>query len=77
MPARSTRWPPASCPIALGEATKTVPFVQDGEKSYRFRIRWGVQTDSDDTEGRPVATSDAAAGAAPDRSAASALRGHA
>ncbi len=46
-------------PIALGEATKTVPFVQDGEKSYRFRIRWGVQTDSDDTEGRPVATSDA------------------
>ncbi len=44
-------------PIAFGEATKTVPFVQDGEKSYRFRIRWGIQTDSDDAEGRPVTTS--------------------
>ncbi|MGI3900504.1 MAG: tRNA pseudouridine(55) synthase TruB [Janthinobacterium lividum] len=45
-------------PIAFGEATKTVPFVQDGAKSYRFRIRWGVKTDSDDTEGAVVATSD-------------------
>ena len=45
-------------PIALGEATKTVPFVQDGEKSYRFTIRWGVQTDTDDTEGHAVARSD-------------------
>ena len=44
-------------PIAFGEATKTVPFVQDGQKSYRFRIRWGIQTDSDDAEGRPIATS--------------------
>ena len=45
-------------PIAFGEATKTVPFVQDGAKSYRFRIRWGIKTDSDDTEGEIVATSD-------------------
>ena len=45
-------------PIAFGEATKTVPFVQDGAKSYRFRIRWGVKTDSDDTEGAVVETSD-------------------
>lgn len=45
-------------PIAFGEATKTVPFVQDGEKAYRFRVRWGVQTDSDDAEGRPIAQSD-------------------
>ncbi|HEX4766222.1 MAG TPA: tRNA pseudouridine(55) synthase TruB [Lichenihabitans sp.] len=44
-------------PIALGEATKTVPFVQDGRKSYRFRVRWGTQTDSDDSEGQAVATS--------------------
>ena len=44
-------------PVAFGEATKTVPFVQDGQKSYRFRIRWGVQTDTDDAEGRPVGTS--------------------
>ncbi|MCW6510663.1 tRNA pseudouridine(55) synthase TruB [Lichenifustis flavocetrariae] len=45
-------------PIALGEATKTVPFVQDGEKAYRFTVRWGVQTNTDDTEGHPVAQSD-------------------
>ena len=37
-------------PIALGEATKTVPFVMDGRKSYRFTIAWGVQTDTDDTD---------------------------
>ena len=30
-------------PIALGEATKTVPVVQDGAKSYRFRVRWGEE----------------------------------
>jgi tRNA pseudouridine55 synthase len=45
-------------PIAFGEATKTVPFVQDGAKCYRFRIRWGVGTDSDDAEGAVLATSD-------------------
>ena len=45
-------------PIAFGEATKTVPFVQDGAKSYRFRIRWGIKTDSDDTEGEVIGTSD-------------------
>jgi tRNA pseudouridine55 synthase len=45
-------------PIALGEATKTVPFVQDGEKLYRFTVRWGAETDSDDAEGKAVATSE-------------------
>ena len=35
-------------PIALGEATKTVPFVMDGRKSYRFTVRWGIETDTDD-----------------------------
>jgi tRNA pseudouridine55 synthase len=45
-------------PIALGEATKTVPFVQDGAKLYRFTIRWGVDTDSDDADGKVTATSD-------------------
>ncbi|MDP6351915.1 MAG: tRNA pseudouridine(55) synthase TruB [Alphaproteobacteria bacterium] len=44
-------------PIALGEATKTVPFVVDGSKSYRFTIRWGEQRDTDDAEGRVIATS--------------------
>ncbi|HSI40233.1 MAG TPA: tRNA pseudouridine(55) synthase TruB [Xanthobacteraceae bacterium] len=46
-------------PIALGEATKTVPFVMDGRKTYRFTVRWGVETDTDDAEGQPVATSEA------------------
>jgi len=45
-------------PVALGEATKTVSFVMDGRKLYRFTVRWGVETDTDDTEGTPVATSD-------------------
>jgi tRNA pseudouridine55 synthase len=39
-------------PVAFGEATKTVPFVQDGEKAYRFTVRWGVETDTDDSDGR-------------------------
>jgi tRNA pseudouridine55 synthase len=46
-------------PIALGEATKTVPFVMDGRKRYRFTIRWGIETDTDDAEGRTIATSEA------------------
>ena len=45
-------------PIAFGEATKTVPFVQDGEKAYRFTVRWGIETDSDDSEGAVVRTTD-------------------
>jgi tRNA pseudouridine55 synthase len=45
-------------PIALGEATKTVSFVQDGRKVYRFTVRWGVETDTDDCEGKPTASSD-------------------
>ena len=38
-------------PIALGEATKTVPLVQDGTKVYRFSIGWGTETSTDDAEG--------------------------
>ena len=45
-------------PIALGEATKTVSFAVAGEKAYRFTVRWGVETDTDDTEGSVVKTSD-------------------
>jgi tRNA pseudouridine55 synthase len=45
-------------PVALGEATKTVSFVQDGRKVYRFTVRWGIETDTDDAEGAPTATSD-------------------
>ena len=45
-------------PIALGEATKTVPFVVDGKKSYRFTVRFGAETDTDDTEGKILERSD-------------------
>jgi tRNA pseudouridine55 synthase len=44
-------------PIALGEATKTVPFVMDGRKLYRFTVRWGEERDTDDAEGRTTETS--------------------
>jgi tRNA pseudouridine55 synthase len=44
-------------PIALGEATKTVPFVMDGRKLYRFTVRWGEERDTDDAEGRVTQTS--------------------
>jgi len=45
-------------PIALGEATKTVPFLMDADKTYRFTIAWGVTTASFDREGAVIATSD-------------------
>ena len=45
-------------PIALGEATKTVPFVVDSRKTYVFTIRWGEERDTDDAEGRVTATRD-------------------
>jgi tRNA pseudouridine55 synthase len=43
-------------PIALGEATKTVPYVQDGAKIYRFTVAWGEERSTDDLEG-PVTES--------------------
>jgi tRNA pseudouridine55 synthase len=44
--------------IALGEATKTVPYAMDAEKTYRFTACWGEARDSDDAEGKVTATSD-------------------
>jgi tRNA pseudouridine55 synthase len=44
-------------PIALGEATKTMPFVVEGSKAYRCTVRFGAETDTDDTEGKVTATS--------------------
>src|SRR5437870_2930315 len=44
-------------PLALGEATKTVPFVMEGRKRYRFTVRWGEERDTDDAEGKVTATS--------------------
>ncbi|MDX2143772.1 MAG: tRNA pseudouridine(55) synthase TruB [Rhodospirillaceae bacterium] len=46
-------------PIALGEATKTVSFAMDGDKTYEFTAVWGAATDTDDREGRVIAQSDA------------------
>ncbi|MEO3386583.1 tRNA pseudouridine(55) synthase TruB [Mesorhizobium sp. CAU 1741] len=45
-------------PIALGEATKTVPYVQDGAKVYRFTVAWGQERSTDDLEGAVTAVSD-------------------
>lgn len=45
-------------PIALGEATKTVPFMMDADKAYRFMIEWGRSTTTLDREGETTATSD-------------------
>jgi len=45
-------------PIALGEATKTVPFVMDGRKEYRFTLRFGEARSTEDGEGEVTATSD-------------------
>lgn len=45
-------------PIALGEATKTVPYVMDGTKIYRFTVTWGEERNTDDLEGVATRTSD-------------------
>ena len=45
-------------PIALGEATKTVPMMREAQKVYRFTINWGVSTDSVDREGEIIGRSD-------------------
>jgi tRNA pseudouridine55 synthase len=45
-------------PIALGEATKTVPYVVEATKAYRFEVRFGEARDTDDAEGAVVATAE-------------------
>jgi tRNA pseudouridine55 synthase len=45
-------------PIALGEATKTVAFLMEADKAYRFTVRWGSETATLDEEGAVIATSD-------------------
>lgn len=44
--------------VALGEATKTIPYITDALKCYRFRVTLGAQTDTDDASGTTIATSD-------------------
>lgn len=45
-------------PIALGDATKTVPYVMDGRKIYEFTVSWGEERSTDDLEGEVTRTSD-------------------
>jgi len=45
-------------PIAMGEATKTVAYVMDGAKTYRWRVTWGEARSTDDAEGEVIGTSD-------------------
>ncbi|RDD63335.1 tRNA pseudouridine(55) synthase TruB [Ferruginivarius sediminum] len=45
-------------PIALGEATKTVAYMMEATKTYRFTLRWGQATETDDAEGAVTETSD-------------------
>ena len=44
--------------VALGEATKTVPYITDALKCYRFALRLGIATNTDDAEGEVIATSE-------------------
>lgn len=45
-------------PIALGDATKTVPYVMDGRKIYEFTVTWGEERTTDDLEGEVTNSSD-------------------
>ena len=45
-------------PIALGDATKTMPYLVAAKKTYEFEIKWGIRTDTLDAEGEVVAVSD-------------------
>ncbi|MFN3644268.1 MAG: tRNA pseudouridine(55) synthase TruB [Gemmobacter sp.] len=61
--------------VALGEATKTVPYVTDAAKCYRFAVRWGAATATDDAMGAVIATSALRPDAAAIEAALPAFRG--
>ncbi len=61
--------------IALGEATKTVPYVADAQKAYRFAVRFGSATNTDDAEGAVIATAQGRPDAAALEAALIPLRG--
>jgi tRNA pseudouridine55 synthase len=62
-------------PVAFGAATKTVPYIMDGTKLYRFTLRWGEGRDSDDADGAITGTSDVRPTDAQIEAALPALRG--
>jgi tRNA pseudouridine55 synthase len=45
-------------PLCLGEATKTVNYAMDSAKTYEFEVIWGIATDTDDSDGTAIETSD-------------------
>ena len=45
-------------PLAFGEATKLIPFLEEGNKTYEFTLKFGQSTSTDDTEGEIIQTSD-------------------
>ena len=61
--------------VALGEATKTVPYVTDGLKGYRFRVVFGAATATDDASGAVIATRDLRPSDAQIEAALAAFRG--
>lgn len=61
--------------IAFGEATKTIPFIADAEKAYRFKLVWGAATSTDDAAGEVIATRDLRPDAAAIRAALPAFTG--
>ena len=62
-------------PIALGEATKTVPFMMDAAKSYIFEITWGETRSTQDAEGEVMETTDVRPGEADIRAALPQFKG--
>jgi tRNA pseudouridine55 synthase len=62
-------------PIAFGHATKTVPYVMDGTKLYRFTLALGEARDTDDADGAVIETSDVRPTDAQLRAALPAFRG--
>lgn len=62
--------------VALGEATKVIPYVTDDLKAYDFTLRWGQATTTDDAEGEVIATSDARPDEAAIRAALPAFEGN-
>ncbi len=62
-------------PVAFGAATKTVPYLVDGCKRYRFTLRWGEARDTDDADGTVIGRSEVRPGAAEIRAALADFRG--
>ena len=57
-PARSIRWRPACCRSRSARRPRPCRIAVDGAKAYRFTVRWGVETDTDDAEGADRRTSE-------------------